>query len=258
MDQANHQIGLGSSPRGTASDEGPFLWVSKSVLERINDTFGPDTTRAALAKVVYVTLAWLLSDRQAEDRSATEFKAHIGVIAYRSGAGQTTVREAIREFEHMGLVRTQHNRLREGAKAWGPSTFTLLSSAPPNANRATSTVRRGTSPAEPSLFGVGSVQEEATTREEESKKRGARRIPPHLDEVKSQAAMIGLPESEVKRFLNHYESNGWRVGRSPMKCWQAALRNWFIGWQERQCQKPPGANGVANRRTIDHTRGFLQ
>lgn len=27
-------------------------------------------------------------------------------------------------------------------------------------------------------------------------------------------------------FFDYYESNGWKVGRSPMKDWKAALRNW--------------------------------
>ena len=27
-------------------------------------------------------------------------------------------------------------------------------------------------------------------------------------------------------FFNHYESNGWKVGKNPMKSWKAALANW--------------------------------
>ena len=29
-----------------------------------------------------------------------------------------------------------------------------------------------------------------------------------------------------QRFYDHYESNGWRVGRNPMKDWKAAVRTW--------------------------------
>jgi len=28
-------------------------------------------------------------------------------------------------------------------------------------------------------------------------------------------------------FYDHFESNGWRVGRNPMKNWQAAIRTWI-------------------------------
>ena len=29
-----------------------------------------------------------------------------------------------------------------------------------------------------------------------------------------------------KSFLNYYESNGWKVGKNPMKDWKAAVRTW--------------------------------
>jgi hypothetical protein len=31
---------------------------------------------------------------------------------------------------------------------------------------------------------------------------------------------------DADRFFNHYESNGWKVGKNPMKSWQAAVRTW--------------------------------
>ena len=33
--------------------------------------------------------------------------------------------------------------------------------------------------------------------------------------------------AESKKFWNYYESNGWRVGKNPMKKWDAAARNWM-------------------------------
>jgi len=32
---------------------------------------------------------------------------------------------------------------------------------------------------------------------------------------------------EAEAFWNYYESNGWRVGRNPMKDWKAAIKNWI-------------------------------
>ncbi len=34
-------------------------------------------------------------------------------------------------------------------------------------------------------------------------------------------------DSEAEGFYNYYESNGWRVGKNPMKDWKAAARNWM-------------------------------
>ena len=31
---------------------------------------------------------------------------------------------------------------------------------------------------------------------------------------------------EGTKFFNFYESNGWKVGKNPMKDWKAAVRNW--------------------------------
>lgn len=31
---------------------------------------------------------------------------------------------------------------------------------------------------------------------------------------------------DAVRFFNYYESNGWKVGRAPMKNWEAAVRTW--------------------------------
>lgn len=34
---------------------------------------------------------------------------------------------------------------------------------------------------------------------------------------------------EAEKFFNYFQSNGWRVGgRSPMKDWRAAARNWML------------------------------
>jgi len=57
---------------------------------------------------------------------------------------------------------------------------------------------------------------------------------PSKEEAQFQAQKIGLPESEVDRFLNYYESNGWRVGKNPMKSWTHALTNWKVNWEEKR------------------------
>lgn len=31
---------------------------------------------------------------------------------------------------------------------------------------------------------------------------------------------------DAERFINHYTSNGWKVGKNPMKDWKAAVRTW--------------------------------
>lgn len=58
-----------------------------------------------------------------------------------------------------------------------------------------------------------------------SPQRGKKFKPPTLIEVENYCAERGL-QIDAERFIDYYASNGWRVGKSPMKDWQAAVRNW--------------------------------
>lgn len=53
----------------------------------------------------------------------------------------------------------------------------------------------------------------------------ARFTPPSVDEVDAYARSIGKP-IDAEWFVNFYTSKGWVVGKSPMKDWRAAVRNW--------------------------------
>lgn len=51
---------------------------------------------------------------------------------------------------------------------------------------------------------------------------------PTLEEVTAYAQQINC--NDPAGFFDFYSANGWKVGRNPMKDWQATLRN----WQRRQ------------------------
>lgn len=48
---------------------------------------------------------------------------------------------------------------------------------------------------------------------------------PTLEELKAYIAENRYTFS-AEAFMDYYESNGWKVGRNPMKSWQAACRTW--------------------------------
>ena len=57
-------------------------------------------------------------------------------------------------------------------------------------------------------------------------KGGTRKfVKPSLDEVRSLCEERGYT-LDPQSFLDHYDSNGWRVGKNPMKDWKASLANW--------------------------------
>lgn len=57
-------------------------------------------------------------------------------------------------------------------------------------------------------------------------------VAPSLDQVQAFMIEKGKP-AEAMKFFSYYESNGWRVGRNPMKNWKAAVSQWltrdFVG-----------------------------
>jgi len=51
-------------------------------------------------------------------------------------------------------------------------------------------------------------------------------VKPELFQVQNYFEEVGAL-TEAEGFFNYYESNGWKVGKNPMKDWQAASRNWI-------------------------------
>jgi hypothetical protein len=52
---------------------------------------------------------------------------------------------------------------------------------------------------------------------------------PTLEETQIYFLEKNFPEVEAQRFFNYFESNGWLVGgRTKMKDWKAAARNWML------------------------------
>lgn len=68
--------------------------------------------------------------------------------------------------------------------------------------------------------------------------------PPTLDDV---TAYVTTREVRIdpQRFIDHYTANGWKVGRNPMKDWQACVRTW---------EKRDSENTGKHTQPINHTR----
>ena len=78
--------------------------------------------------------------------------------------------------------------------------------------------------------------------ESQTKKRF---VPPTLEEV--QAYCIERNNNvDPQRFIDHYTSNGWMVGKNKMKDWKASVRTWERTEKERQPnQQKHGSDRIA-------------
>jgi hypothetical protein len=70
-------------------------------------------------------------------------------------------------------------------------------------------------------------------KKEKAKKNSENKfVKPQLEEIMNYFISENYPEIEAQKFFNHFESNGWKVGgKTPMKNWQAAARNWMLNIQ---------------------------
>jgi hypothetical protein len=69
---------------------------------------------------------------------------------------------------------------------------------------------------------------QSTDTEAERSRVGPGHVPdrPSLNNMVEYGKTIGLSVTESTKCFDYYQSNGWKVGRNPMKDWKASIRNW--------------------------------
>jgi hypothetical protein len=76
------------------------------------------------------------------------------------------------------------------------------------------------------------LENEQDTKKKLREKKGTEvgeKIPPVWEEVLPFFKEKNNSEIEAQKFYNHFQSNGWLVGgKSKMKDWKAAARNWML------------------------------
>ncbi len=70
-------------------------------------------------------------------------------------------------------------------------------------------------------------------------------VPPSLEEV-TQYCQERRSQIDPEKWFDYYTSNGWRVGRNPMKDWTAAVRTW-----EKNGSSNGNGNGKVSRAYVD-------
>lgn len=79
-----------------------------------------------------------------------------------------------------------------------------------------------------------------------------------LEDLKSYAVQIGLPESDGESMFDHWEANGWKNGAAASKDWKAGMRKWKgRSWMPSQQQSKATKHkhaGIHNQELIE--KGF--
>ena len=77
------------------------------------------------------------------------------------------------------------------------------------------------------------------------KGKAKRFIPPTLKEIKIFIVEKNYNSVDGDSFFNHYEANGWRVGKNKMVSWPRAL----AGWHSRNGGNTTTQKGIAEKHT---------
>jgi hypothetical protein len=96
-----------------------------------------------------------------------------------------------------------------------------------------------------SLYKSDSVSDKKENIEKKNGDAIKRFKAPTIEQAKEYFTEKGYIESEAERFVDHFTANGWKVGKSPMKDWKAAARNWMRnvkdwngGYQQTMAELP--------------------
>ena len=66
------------------------------------------------------------------------------------------------------------------------------------------------------------------SKEKEKEGAQARFVPPTVEETDTFFTENGGTLMQAMKFRLHYSSNGWKVGKVPMKDWKSAARGWML------------------------------
>lgn len=80
------------------------------------------------------------------------------------------------------------------------------------------------------------IEKDIEIKTEPEKKKSTSFQRPTLNEVKAYCEERGN-NIDPEKFIDYYNSNGWKVGKSPMKDWKATIRNWERNDKERNKPK---------------------
>ncbi|MCF6766153.1 helix-turn-helix domain-containing protein [Thiotrichales bacterium 19S3-7] len=70
------------------------------------------------------------------------------------------------------------------------------------------------------------------------KKEKTHFVKPTIDEIKTYVNEKSFHDFDIDYFYDHYESNGWMIAKSKMKCWKSTINNWYRRRKQFNQNKP--------------------
>jgi hypothetical protein len=223
----------------------------------------------------------LLAFADHADPQGQNIRLSIARIVARTGLSESTVDRAIRSLKSAGILIAEANETGGRGKITVYSidttkgvtlnpfipTETGSQRTPLNAERGSERGSFGTAKGVHSSRAPGKALSGEPLGEPlepiinvhsaptQNKKSEARFVKPEARAVADYIRSLGGTGEEARAYFDHYTANGWKVGRNPMKDWQAAARNWhsgrFVGGNGHRNgtngHKPPARDQAVNQ-----------
>ena len=124
-------------------------------------------------------------------------------------------------------------------------------------NQHTRLEQNGTNvPKTEQMFQIWNKTEQNGTKDGIQKPKRNRFVKPTIDEIRAYMTEKGYT-FDAEAFYAYYESNGWKVGRNPMKNWRMACTTWS---KNRKNNNNYGRETITDkiRRTVEEADRFSQ
>lgn len=87
-------------------------------------------------------------------------------------------------------------------------------------------------------------KQETINNNQSNKEKAVRFVPPTIEDCCNYFASKNSTNFEAQRFFNHYEANGWKVGKNKMKKWPAAASGWISRQSNFSGNEPKKTQGT--------------
>lgn len=156
---------------------------------------------------------------------------HIDTIATETGLSRRGVFRALNQLEEDKLIERNRGRNEVIYKIHKCQVDTSTSAklTPLDVEKCQADTSRSAKLAltltkEPSIEHIGETKNQKRFKK------------PSVADVLAYGSSLTPKFLKAQQFIDYYESKGWVVGKSPMKCWKSAVRTWQA--RDKQTTRP--------------------
>nr|WP_294858691.1 transcriptional regulator [uncultured Fluviicola sp.] len=216
-------------------------------IEKINDLFVEDERLSPWHISLYYALFHLWNH--------AKFPEYVSISRYEmmkaSKIGSVnTYLKCLKELEAFGYLK--YNPSRNPQKGSLVCLFIFDTTSEPAKNNGNTRSDNSNEPRERPY--INNTKQDKQSETKKGKNESLRFFPPKIEEIENFFLEQESIKAEAQKFFNYFESNGWLVGgKTKMKNWKAAARNWIINSRKWQASETPQSGNLHTNQDKDYS-----